>query len=346
MQQPNRSKRSVATIFLVLLGFAITAGFSIHVFSADDSLVVYCAHDSIYSEQLLRSFEQQSGIPVTIRFDTEATKSLGLVNLLLRERQHPRCDVFWNNQLQGTLDLQEAGLLLPYQGAGFQRIPAQFKDPAGYWVGFAGRLRVYIVNTQRMLATADEIARAMRQQPQRMTLAKPLYGTTRSHYTVLWDHWGGDRLVKWHDQLRRQGVVQAQGNAMVKNMVVAGKCDFGLTDTDDFFVAQDDGQPVQMVPFRLEQGQTICIPNTVAIIKGTDKLSAAQQLVDFLLSAETELALARSKSRQIPLGQLPSADLPAEVLQLKAWADDSVDLRSLDEARRACLDWLKTEYLQ
>src|SRR6185369_12648152 len=89
-----------------------------------EPLVVYCSHDAIYAEKILRDFEKRSGIPVAIRFDTEATKSLGLIELLVREKDAPRCDVFWNNELLGMLDLQERGLLQPYQGAGCARIPA------------------------------------------------------------------------------------------------------------------------------------------------------------------------------------------------------------------------------
>jgi iron(III) transport system substrate-binding protein len=96
-------------------------------------LVVYCAHDSIFSEKILRDFEQRTGIAVALRFDTEATKSLGLTELLIREKDAPRCDVFWNNELLGMLDLQQRGLLLPYQGAGHARIPAAFKAADGAW---------------------------------------------------------------------------------------------------------------------------------------------------------------------------------------------------------------------
>ncbi len=273
MNSPSTRIRRRAIGFVLLL-LVVAAG-ALGLLPRRDSLVVYCAHDSLYSEQVLREFERRTGIPVAIRFDTEATKSLGLVNLLLREKEHPRCDVFWNNQLLGTLDLQQAGLLLPYQGSGYERIPQQFKDSEGHWAGFAGRLRVYIVNTQCMPATVEAIQQAERDDPSRMAVAKPLYGTTRSHYTLLWHRWGRDKLAGWHRELRRKGVREAQGNAMVKNMVAAGKCDFGWTDTDDFFVALDDGLPVKMLPIRLEDGATICIPNTVAIIKGTKKLAAA-----------------------------------------------------------------------
>ncbi len=91
---------------------------------------------------------------------------------------------------------------------------------------------------------------------------------------------------------------------------------------------------------------TITIPNTVAIIHGTKRESDARKLVDFLLSEEIELALARSKSRQIPLGPVPAEQLPAEVRELAEWAKDGVDLTKLGPARAECLAWLKAEYLK
>src|SRR4051812_16561678 len=65
-------------------------------------LVVYCAHDAIFADSILRDFEKQTGLKVAVKYDTEATKSLGLVELLLREKDAPRCDLFWNNELLGT----------------------------------------------------------------------------------------------------------------------------------------------------------------------------------------------------------------------------------------------------
>ncbi len=335
-----------------------------------DALVVYCAHDAIHAETVLRVFEKRTGIPVSIRFDTEATKSLGLVELLIREKDAPRCDVFWNNELLGTLDLQERGILEPYQGSGFARIPAAFKDPAGAWVGFAARLRVYIFNT---LSTQVEgrpadtetpfepnpsiVSAVTHPQPadpsisppadlSRMAMAKPLYGTTLTHYCVLWNAWGGPKVEAWHRDWRRRNLRELNGNAAVKDAVAAGVCDSGWTDTDDFFEAKDAGKPVAMMPVRLPGNGTICIPNTVAIIRGAKHPEQARKLVDFLLSEETELALANSRSRQIPLGPVPADRLPSEVRELVEWAKDGVDLTHLGPARAACLAWLKAEYLR
>jgi len=314
--------------------------------SPGNALVVYCAHDSIYSAQLLDKFEAETGIKVAVRFDTEGTKSLGLVNLLLQEKQNPRCDVFWNNELLGTLDLQEAGVLEPYKGPGHQRMPERYRDSAGHWTGFGGRLRVGIFNTDRVPAEDRDLAKLINTSPERMAIAKPLYGTTRTHLTVLWHRLKPEPLKSYYRNLLDRGALEVQGNSMVKNLVAAGTRNFGWTDTDDFYVAVDQKQPVAISPVRLDNGETICIPNTVAIIKGTTRIDDARQLVDFLLSAETELALSRSKSRQIPLGDCDETLLSEEVRQLREWANNSCDLRDIASSRQACLQWLKAEYMQ
>jgi iron(III) transport system substrate-binding protein len=262
---------------LLLVIVILLAGFFVFRKGDRSALVVYCAHDSIYSEKILRDFEKRTGIPVAIRFDTEATKSLGLTELLIREKDAPRCDVFWNNELLGTLDLQARGILEPYQGAGFARIPSAFKDTAGRWTGFAARMRVCISNTEKIGVTPPNLdALIPGSDRSRIGIAKPLYGTTLTHYTVLWRLWGRERLIAWHRDWRRGGVCELNGNAAVKDAVAAGVCYAGFTDTDDFFEAKDDGKPVAMHPVRLDDGKTICIPNTVAIIRGTKRTAAAR----------------------------------------------------------------------
>ena len=307
-------------------------------------LVVYCAHDSIYSEKILRDFEKRTGVKVAIRFDTEATKSLGLVELLDAEKDQPRCDVFWNNELLGTMDLAERGLLEPWKGAGWQRIPQKFRDADGRWTGFAARMRVFIFNPAKL--SPGQIPARLDGDLARIAIAKPLYGTTLTHYTVLWQMLGAEGLKAWHRGTRARGIVEVNGNAAVKDAVANGVCDLGFTDTDDFFEAKDDGKSVALAPVRIGGGAVIQIPNTVAIIRGTKRETDARRLVDFLLSEETELALSRSKSRQIPLGPVPADQVPAEVRELMEWAKDGVDLSKLGPARAECLAWLKSEYLK
>ena len=337
VQDFRNTKRSL--ILIGLLGAALLVWQSF----TRDKLTVYCAHDAVFAEGILRDFEKQTGIPVAVKFDTEATKSLGLAEQIIREAAHPRCDIFWNNELLGTLDLAERGLLEPHKGTGWQRIPAQHRDADGRWTGFAARLRVIIERSDR---PRWNDARLLDGDLSRFAMAKPLYGTTLTHCTVLWQEWGAARLQQWHTDARRRGLREVPGNAQSKDAVAAGVCDAAFTDTDDFFEAKDEGRPVTMRPLTLEGGQTICIPNTVAIVRGARLQENARKLADFLLSAKTELALARSKSRQIPLGPVDETQLPQDVRELLPHAARGIPLTGLLKSRNECLAWLKAQYLK
>ena len=311
----------------------------------NDALVVYCAHDAVFSEKILREFEQNTGIKVETRFDTEATKSLGLTNLIIREQDHPRCDVFWNNQTLGTIALKEQGLLEAYQGDGYSRIPDQFKDLDGYWTGFAARLRVYITNTEKINSTQESIDQKLSEALNDVAIAKPLYGTTLTHYTVLCDAWGLEQLKKWHHSLGTRGIQETSGNASVKNLVASGACVLGFTDTDDYFVAVDEDRPVAALPVTVND-RVILIPNSVAIIKGTKKRKQAERLVNYLLSEEVELKLARSQSRQIPLGNVDWKQVPDAVREFQKYIEKAYPLSNLVNQRAKTLAWLKSEYVK
>jgi len=342
----DRFKPALALAGIGLLAFAIwqfSRGPSDTV--SNGQLVVYCAHDAAYAEQIIQRFEQQTGIPVDVRFDEEASKSLGLTNLLIAEKNDPRCDVFWNNQTLGTIRLKSAGLLQSYHSPNADRIPSRFKDADDCWTGFAGRLRVYLVNTDNMAATVEAVDQALAAPSlNRVAIAKPLFGTTLSHYSVLQAQWGEARLREWHTDIRERGIREVRGNSMTKDLVAAGVCDVGFTDTDDAYVAIDNGHPVAMLPVRLDDGSTICLPNSVAIIRNSPHPELAEQFVDFLLSAETELLLASSSARQIPLGPVDDSQLTEEVRELKRWADEGIDLTDAANQNQRVLDWLTTEH--
>lgn len=311
------------------------------------ALVVYCAHDSVFAESVIKAFEKKTGIAVQVRYDEEANKSLGLTNLLITEKNQPRCDVFWNNQTLGTIRLKREGILATCPSELFARIPVRFRDPDNQWAGFAARLRVFIINTDRMVPTEAAIESALQADSlQNAAIAMPLFGTTFSHYAVLCDELGLDGLKAWHHSLHDRGIREARGNGAVKDLVAEGSCDFGFTDTDDAFAAIDAGKPVTMLPLRLASGKTICLPNSVAMIRDCPHPEAAVKFIEYLLSEEVELSLANSASRQIPLGAVNRSQLSAEVLQLSEWAEDGVLLDGAAQHDQETLDWLSHEYTE
>ncbi|MEM7395020.1 MAG: substrate-binding domain-containing protein, partial [Verrucomicrobiota bacterium] len=211
-----------------------------------------------------------------------------------------------------------------------------------YWTGFGARFRVFIVNTNRMPATEAAVAEKLKGDLSSVALAKPIYGTTLTHYSILWERLGGDNLKEQHREQVERGLKIVAGNSTVKNMVADGNCDLGFTDTDDFFLSLDDDKPTTMLPVKIAGGQTICIPNTVSIIQGTKRETEARELVDYLLSAENEVALANSRSRQVPLGPIDTESLSDDVRQMKPWVKSGYPLASILKARNECLAWLKS----
>lgn len=336
----------VAASVLLYALFEVWRGSSSESAESDrPTLVVYCAHDAAFAEPLLKAFERESGIAVQIRFDEEANKSLGLTNLLLTERDNPRCDVFWNNQTLGTMRLQQAGVLQPYRSPNAERIPERFKAPDGHWTGFAARLRVYLVNTDRMPATEEAVQeRLAGDDLSRVAIARPQFGTTLSHYSILAARQGLDWLKSWHGDLRARGIREVRGNSMTRDLVAEGVCDLAFTDTDDAFGAIDRERPVQMLPVRTPTGQTICLPNSVALIRNAPHPDAGRQLIDFLLSESVELQLAQSSARQIPLGPVDESQLPAELTELQSWAKQAADLTGAADVNQQVLDWLTAEH--
>ena len=65
----------------------------------------------------MMQWETVIGLEVHVQLDTESTKTVGLTEAIIAERDRPRCDVFWNNEILNTLRLQKRGLLAVYRPA-------------------------------------------------------------------------------------------------------------------------------------------------------------------------------------------------------------------------------------
>ncbi len=295
-------------------------------------VVVYTSLDQVFSEPILREFQSRTGIEVKAVYDVEASKTTGLVNRLIAEQYRPRADVFWNSEVGRTLMLQDKGMLASYHSPSADDIPAQFKDPEGYWTGFAARARVLVYNKE-LLAPLD--------LPQsifdltdttwrgRVTMGYPLFGTTATHVAAWYAVIGAERTEAYLRALKTNEVRIVDGNAMTRDVVVQGEVPLGFTDTDDVNVAIQAGKPVGMIfPDRDGLG-TLLIPNTVALVTGAPHPDEGKRLIDFLLSREVESKLAFSESMQIPVRD--GVEKPAHVPDYGA-------IRAMDVQYRAIAD--------
>jgi len=225
-------------------------------------VVCYTSADSVYAKVLLAEFTKATGIAVDAVFDTEATKTTGLVQRLLTEHGNAaanRADVWWCSEPFGTIKLARAGVLdettAPRAEAHMKRAggdggggwPANLRAADKSWYGFGSRARVIVYNTRFVKEpdaprTLGHLLRA--EFKGRIAIAKPAFGTTRGHFGALLHRFGEPAFEAWLKALKANDVRVMDGNATVVAAVARGECRIGLTDTDDVYAGQREGWPV------------------------------------------------------------------------------------------------------
>ena len=234
-------------------------------------VTAYVSADRPFSEPVLREYERKSGVRVNVVYDTEETKSTGLANRLLAEKERPQADVFWSNEPVRTLVLKSRGALAPYRSQNSVGIPAVLVDSEGYWTGFSARIRVIAYNTK--LVKPDDAPRSVFDlaEPQwrgQVAIADPRFGSTSFHVAALYAIAGDEKMDDFFRRLKANDVHIVDGNSVVRDLVSRGEVKVGLTDTDDVNVGIEDGQPIGMVlPDANGLGVPV-MPNMVSLIAG------------------------------------------------------------------------------
>jgi iron(III) transport system substrate-binding protein len=320
--------RSAGAVTLLL---AITAVAPSGCKRSKGEVVVYTSVDQVFSEPIFREFEQATGIAVRAVYDTEETKSTGVVNRLLAESSRPRADVFWANDPVRPLLLVRRRMAASYLSPNAAVIPASFKASDGRWTDFAARVRVLLVNHNRVAEA--ETPRSLdafvdpRWQGQ-AAIANPVFGTTTMHVAALFVVWGDDKARAFMTALKRNGIRVASSNGEVKRLVASGEVAFGVMDNDDASEALKDGAPVRVVYPDQEGMGTLLMPTAEILLQGAPHPESGRKLVDFLLSARVEQEMAERASH-IPLR--PGLTVPADVPTLAKLRFMTVDYAKVGE---------------
>ena len=291
---------SLRSTFVILALVTASAGLGCR--SRSREVVVYLSIDQVFTEPILRDFERQTGVKVRAVFDTEETKSTGVLNRIVAEAASPQADVFWSGDPVRPVLLVKRGLVRPYVSPNAAAVPPTFKAADGSWTGGAARARLLLVNRNRV--KSEEMPRSVRDlaDPKwkgQTAIANPLFGTTTMHVAALADAWGDDALKAFLGQLKANGCRIASSNGEVKRLVAGGEVAFGLADTDDAAEALHDGAPIEVVYPDQDGMGTLLMPTAVVPLAGPHP-EEARRLVDFLLSMAAEQKLVELASH-LPL---------------------------------------------
>ena len=252
--------------------------------TAPNIVIVYTSQDEEYAEPILQAFTAKTGLTAKAVYDSEAVKTVGLVNRLLTEQNHPQCDIFWNNEEFRTRQLAAHGV---------------FRETNG-WTALGYRTRRLVINTnflaldkapRRFSDVTNAIWRG------KVALAYPLFGTTATHFHALRQHWGDAAWRHWCEALTANKPFLVDGNSVVVKQVSRGEAWIGFTDSDDIAAAQREGFPLAALP---TTDETLFVPNTVGVIRDCPHPEAAQRLYEYLAKPEVSQRLVDLRALEGP----------------------------------------------
>ena len=201
-----------------------------------------------------------------------------------------RADLLWLADAPIYYELRDKGELAQYVSPEAKHIPAELKDPKGFFTG--GRLINMIIAVNKEVIPLKDAPKSWKSFPdvgKKAVMGNPLYSGSNFVTVAAFvkqDGWG------WFEQARKKGVAVVRGNSEAAS-ALAGK-EFGVAMTLDYIVAGliKKGAPLEIIwP---QDGLFRCrVP--IAIIKNTKQLEASKAFVDYVLSKEGQEFLVKQE---------------------------------------------------
>ena len=306
-----------------------------------NEVVIYTSVDQLFSEPILKDFEKETGIKIKAVYDTEETKSTGVLNRLIAEKDNPQCDVFWSGDPARNIVLKNKGILSPFQTPLADAISSTFKDPEHFWVGLSARSRVLIYN--KLLLTESEIPHSIfdltkEELKGKVVIANPLFGTTSFHFAAIFSLLGNEKAKAFFTELKKNNLIIATSNGDVKKRVLQGEVACGLTDTDDAYEACKESEDVDFLFLDQAGIGSLIMPNALSLIQNSPNQKNAKILIDYLLSQDTERKLAISCA-QMPLHK--GVEVPEDVPSLDHIIPMKIDYEKAAKKLEEIQDYLK-----
>jgi len=205
-----------------------------------------------------------------------------------RKRAGIEADILWLADVPIYYELRNKGELMPYVSPEAKNIPADFRDPQGYFT--AGRLINMIIAVNKELLPLKDAPKSWKDLPdfgQNVVMGNPLYsGANLVTVSTLVKSYGW----KWFERARAKGMAVIRGNPEAAR-ALAGK-EFGIAMTLDYILSGliKEGLPLTIV---WPEDGAISLPSPIGIVKRTKNPEASKAFVDYVLSREGQQSLVR-----------------------------------------------------
>lgn len=125
--------------------------------NADGAVNIYSYREPKLIEPMLSAFTAKTGIKTNVVFANN-----GLIERLTAEGKNSPADILLTNEFGLLVQAAAAGVTAPITFESVtSRVPAEFRDPAGHWIGLTRRARIIYASKERVAQneiTYEELA--------------------------------------------------------------------------------------------------------------------------------------------------------------------------------------------
>ncbi|RDB42083.1 iron ABC transporter substrate-binding protein [Halomonas sp. DQ26W] len=268
----------------LLIATAIATTLLVAPLASAASLTLYSGRGESMVEPIVKQFEKDTGISVSVRYGDTAQ----LAVLLQEEGNRSPADLYWGQDAGAMGAISQAGLLGELPADIYEGLPTIYTSETGNWVAASGRARVIAYSPKRV--DADELPQSVfdltdERYEGRVGWA-PTNGSFQSFVTAMRLEHGEARTREWLEGMRDNDAVTFRNNSTQVQGIANGEIDFGLVNNYYLprFLASDEEFPVTQAFFAEGDIGNLVNVAGIAVVASSESREAAVEFIRYLLS--------------------------------------------------------------
>ena len=251
-------------------------------------------------------YEAQADRNVEVRYGDTAD----LAATLIEEGDNSPADVFFAQEPGAIGAVEDAGLLAKLPNDILDRVPPQYRDPDGRWVGVTGRARVIAYNEDIPKSELPDSPLALTDPKWKGRVGwAPASDSMQQYVTALRLKYGDATTEEWLREMVNNDTQEYPDNVSIRDAIANGEIDVGLIN--HYYVAQAVAAEGSDYPVKVEFPRkglgSLLLLTSVGVLESSDKKDEAFDFIRTLLSDKGQ-EFFTSSSKEYPLAKGVPAD--------------------------------------